>query len=107
MIPAITGARSVVRSVTEGLAPSEATVAPSTSASSASTDFLSMLGQVANDGIQSLRESEATSIAGLQGKAPIQHVVDTLLTAERNLQTAVAVRDKLISAYQTVSQMPI
>ena len=106
MTPAITGAISIIRSVTEGLAPSEASVAQSTK-SAATTDFVSMLGQVANDGIQSLRESESTAVAGLQGKAPVQHVVDTLLTAERNLQTAIAVRDKLISAYQEVSRMTI
>ena len=104
MLPAISGAISLVRS---GLDATAQTTASASSVASASTDFMSMLGQVTNDGVQSLKESEAASLAGLQGKAPVQQVVDTLLTAERNLQTAIAVRDKLVSAYQEIARMPI
>ena len=29
------------------------------------------------------------------------------MSAERSLQTAIAIRDKIVSAYQTISQMAI
>lgn len=46
-------------------------------------------------------------MAGIQGKASAQQVTDGVMSAERTLQTALAIRDKAVAAYQQVSQMPI
>ena len=43
----------------------------------------------------------------MEGKTPVQQVVRSVLDAQQALQTAVAVRDKLVSAYQEVSRMAI
>jgi flagellar hook-basal body complex protein FliE len=73
----------------------------------ASDSFSAMLEQVSNDAVSKLKNSEATSIAGIEGKASAQQVVQSVMDAQQALQTAVAVRDKLVSAYQEVSRMSI
>ena len=44
---------------------------------------------------------------GINGQANTQEVVDAVMSAERTLQTAVAVRDKIVTAYLEISRMPI
>lgn len=51
--------------------------------------------------------AEATSAAHLAGKGELIDVVTALTAAEALLETVVAVRDKVISAYQEISRMPI
>ena len=43
----------------------------------------------------------------VKGTADIQEVVMAVSNAEVALQTVVAVRDKVVSAYQDILQMPI
>ncbi len=69
--------------------------------------FGQMLDQLSTGVVDSLKASEAASISGVQGKASVQQVVDTIMSAERTLQTAIAVRDKAVSAYQEISRMAI
>ncbi|ATQ69694.1 MULTISPECIES: flagellar hook-basal body complex protein FliE [Methylosinus] len=69
--------------------------------------FSEVLGQLTTDAVDTLKSSEATSIAAVQGKASVQQVVDQVMTAERTLQTAIAVRDKAVGAYQEISRMTI
>ena len=47
------------------------------------------------------------SIEALQGKADTREVVDAVMSAEQSLQTAVAIRDKIVTAYLEVSRMAI
>ena len=47
------------------------------------------------------------AIKGIQGQAPVQEVVQAVMKAETSLQTALAIRDKAISAYQDLSRMAI
>jgi flagellar hook-basal body complex protein FliE len=69
--------------------------------------FDSILGQVANDALSTLKTGEAASISALEGKASAQQVVEAMMSAERTLQTALAVRDKVVQAYQEISHMAI
>jgi len=69
--------------------------------------FSQVIDQLANGAVDSLKAGEASAIAGVQGKASVQHVVDTVMAAERSLQTLIAVRDKAVSAYQEISKMSI
>jgi|ERR1700722_4781286 flagellar hook-basal body complex protein FliE len=73
----------------------------------APVDFGSALAQVAQDTVSKLRGAEATSISGLQGNASVQQVVESVMDAQGSLQTAMAVRDKVVSAYQEISRMAI
>ena len=79
-----------------------------TGASNGAPDsFGAMLAQVSNDAMSKLKTGETAAISGMEGKTPVQQVVRSVLDAQQALQTAVAVRDKLVGAYQEVSRMAI
>ena len=50
-------------------------------------------------------ETQATQ--AVAGQANLQDVVEAVNAAELTLQTVVAVRDRMISAYQDIIRMPI
>ncbi len=66
-----------------------------------------MLAQLSNDAVNKLNTSETMSVAGISGKATTQSVVEAVISAQEALQTAVAVRDKAVSAFQEVTRMSI
>jgi flagellar hook-basal body complex protein FliE len=70
-------------------------------------DFSKVLADVAANTVDTLKAGEATAIGGINGTQTVQQVVDAVMNAEQALQTAIAVRDKLISAYQEISRMAI
>ena len=61
----------------------------------------------AQDFMATLRENEETVKAGLAGRADAQAVVEALAATELAVQTAVAVRDKVVEAYQEILRMPV
>ena len=70
-------------------------------------DFAAMLGQLATNTSGVLKNAEAMSIAGIRGQASVQQVVEAVMSAEQTLQSAIAIRDKAVSAYLELSRMPI
>ncbi|MDI4234840.1 flagellar hook-basal body complex protein FliE [Bradyrhizobium sp. 31Argb] len=87
---------------------SVATSAPAApQAARPSLGFDGVLEQVAADAIGSLKGGEAASVSYIQGKVSAQSVVEAVMSAEQTLQMAVAVRDKVVQAYQEVSRMAI
>jgi len=70
-------------------------------------DFASVLSDLAKQTASTLKASEDTAIKGIQGQAPVQEVVQSVMQAQTSLQTAMALRDKAISAYQELIRMPI
>lgn len=72
-----------------------------------SDDFGNMLARMASDTFDTLKAAEATSVAGITDKASVQQVVESVMAAEQSLQTALAVRDKVVSAYLEISRMTI
>ncbi len=72
-----------------------------------SQDFASVLADLASQTASSIKTGEDMAIKGIQGQAPVQDVVHAVMTAQTSLQTALAVRDKAISAYQDLTRMPI
>ncbi|HZH11222.1 MAG TPA: flagellar hook-basal body complex protein FliE [Microvirga sp.] len=69
--------------------------------------FLDTMAQVASSAIDTLKTGEASSIAGIQGKASVQQVAEAVMAAEQTLQTAIAIRDKVVAAYQEIARMTI
>jgi flagellar hook-basal body complex protein FliE len=61
----------------------------------------------AADFMETLRSGEETVKAGLAGRADPQAVVEALAATELAVQTAVAVRDKVVEAYQEILRMPV
>lgn len=71
------------------------------------SDFAQTMANMAADAISTMKTGETTAIAGMQGKAPLQQVVQAVMEADEALRTVVAVRDKVVSAYQEISRMQI
>ncbi|WP_378949037.1 flagellar hook-basal body complex protein FliE [Mesorhizobium sp. ANAO-SY3R2] len=69
--------------------------------------FAAALADAAAQTAASLRKAEQLSAAGIQGKADTREVVDAVMSAEQALQAAIAIRDKIVSAYLEVSRMGI
>ncbi|MFT3672965.1 flagellar hook-basal body complex protein FliE [Aestuariivirga sp.] len=63
-------------------------------------DFASQLAQT-------VRAGESAVVSGIKGDMPLQQVVETVMTAERTLTTAVSIRDKIVSAYLETTRMQI
>ncbi|MBP1842131.1 flagellar hook-basal body complex protein FliE [Rhizobium petrolearium] len=70
-------------------------------------NFAQVLGDMATDTMNSLKGAEAMSFKAIQGKANTREVVDAVLEAQQSLQTAMALRDKIVSAYLEITKMPI
>ncbi|MDB5438539.1 MAG: fliE [Caulobacteraceae bacterium] len=69
--------------------------------------FGDMLKGVMNDTIASTKNAESLMSAQVQGKAQLVDVVTAISSAETSLQTVMAVRDQVISAYQEIMRMTI
>ena len=69
--------------------------------------FAETMEAMARDTVHSLRHAEDRSLASIRGEATTREVVDALMTAEQSLQTAIAVRDKLVTAYLEIARMQI
>jgi flagellar hook-basal body complex protein FliE len=69
--------------------------------------FGEMLTNVLGDAMTSGRAAEAKAGALVQGKGDIVDVVTAVNAAEMTLETVVAIRDRVIAAYQDIMRMPI
>lgn len=69
--------------------------------------FAQMVQDVAEEAIEAGEKAEGLSAAAIQDKADLTEVVTAISNAEVTLQTVVAVRDRIISAYQQILRMPI
>ncbi|MBI1245088.1 MAG: flagellar hook-basal body complex protein FliE [Alphaproteobacteria bacterium] len=76
-------------------------------AAAGSADFGTVLAQAAQNTMQSLKAGEKASLQAIAGKADVGQVVQALSAAETTLQAAVAVRDRVVAAYQEIIRMPI
>ncbi|WP_377294090.1 flagellar hook-basal body complex protein FliE [Rhizobium sp. SG2393] len=101
------GATKVTDSVAEASSLLQPGTAPSSSATGTGQSFASMLGNMATDTINQLKTAETASIQGIRGEANTREVVDAVMSAEQSLQTAMAIRDKLVTAYLDITRMPI
>jgi flagellar hook-basal body complex protein FliE len=80
------------------------TAAPAAAPGASFSDFLS--GAV-KDSINAIGQGEQAATAQATGKANIVDVVNSVNAAELTLDTVVAVRDKVVAAYQSIMNMPI
>jgi flagellar hook-basal body complex protein FliE len=64
-------------------------------------------GTILKDAMESMRTGEAAAAQGAAGKGDIVQIVNAVTEAELTLETVVAIRDKVISAYQDIMRMPI
>ncbi|MFM9889391.1 MAG: flagellar hook-basal body complex protein FliE [Rickettsiales bacterium] len=71
------------------------------------TSFLDYVSDSLKSAAASGYKSEVTATKALTGKADLTDVVTAVAGAETALNTVVAIRDKVISAYQDIIKMPI
>ena len=69
--------------------------------------FTEVLKNAMTDVVQSSRNAEHQMSAQVQGKADLIDTVTAISSAQASLDTLMAVRDQVISAYQQIMQMPI
>lgn len=69
--------------------------------------FGDMLRAAAQNSANTVREGDAVATAGLTGDASIQQVVEATMNMESTVRVSVAVRDKIVEAYQEIMRMPI
>lgn len=70
-------------------------------------DFGDMLKSAMTDVTQSSKAAEMKVAEQVAGKAELIDVVTAISSAEASLETVMAVRDQVISAYQEIMRMPI
>ncbi len=69
--------------------------------------FSELMRQVAVDGIDRTNTSETQATKSLNKSTDIVDVVTAVTNAEVTLETAIAVRDRIIQAYQNIIRMPV
>jgi flagellar hook-basal body complex protein FliE len=94
------------------------TITPSTAANAyakvdrgdtggAGGSFGSVLQNALNGAIETGHTAETSAMQAISGEGNLTDVVTALSRAELALQTATAVRDRVVSAYQDIMKMPI
>ncbi|QKV19645.1 flagellar hook-basal body complex protein FliE [Oricola thermophila] len=83
-----------------------ASAVPTTGVASGPT-FVEALQSAARTTISDLRNAEQISLQALTGNADVRDVADAVMSAEQNLQAAIAIRDKIVTAFLEISRMQI
>ncbi|EJN06386.1 flagellar hook-basal body complex protein FliE [Phyllobacterium sp. YR531] len=78
-----------------------------TAAAAGQPSFDNVLSQLASSMSGKLQNAEAVSMKSMTGDVPTRDVVNAVMDAEQSLQTAIAIRDKIVQAYLEISRMPI
>ncbi|HWK67441.1 MAG TPA: flagellar hook-basal body complex protein FliE [Rhizobiaceae bacterium] len=91
-----------------GVVDTMAGLASAAAAPTGSAAFVEALGNAARNVVNKLEGAESLSLEALQGgEIQTRDVVDSVMSAEQSLQAAIAIRDKVVSAYLEVSRMAI
>jgi flagellar hook-basal body complex protein FliE len=88
-------------------APAKSSVSIDGDQSAAAPNFSQFLSGAMKEAVGTLKGGEQMAAKGAAGQADIVNVVNAVNQAELTLDTVVAVRDKVIAAYQSIMQMPI
>ncbi|MDQ0319152.1 flagellar hook-basal body complex protein FliE [Pararhizobium capsulatum DSM 1112] len=110
MIDAIKTISSAISAVKDLTSTSETSASQSvlgTQGTGTSQSFASVMSSMASDMVTNLKSSEVASIQGIRGQANTREVIDAVMNAEQSLQTAIAIRDKVVTAYLEIARMPI
>jgi flagellar hook-basal body complex protein FliE len=85
----------------------QAASAGSTAGAATPSSFSDFLSGAIKDATGAMHQGEQMAAMQAAGKADVVDVVNAVNAAELSLDTVVAVRDKVIAAYQSIMQMPI
>lgn len=91
-----------------GLAnPAAARAVPVAKSPDGGSSFADLIRGVAKDTIEASKLGEASAMGALTKETSLVDIVTAVTNAEVALETAVAVRDRVIAAYQEIIRMPI
>ena len=97
---ALRAAENIIAKVSNGTSGPAETASPRDS-------FYNLMTKSLGSAIDTGYKGEATTTLGLSGKAGLTDVVNAVNDAETALNTVVAIRDKVIGAYQDIIKMQI
>lgn len=92
---------------TQGLAGLGQLNKPAGAKSPSGAEFGSLLESAVGNFAETGRKAEAQALALATGKADVVDVVTAVAESEAALETLVAVRDRVIAAYEEIMRMPI
>ncbi len=69
--------------------------------------FSDVLMQSGSAVVDKMQQAETISLEALRGNAGPREVAEAVMEAEQTLQIAIAVRDKIVTAYLEISRMAI
>lgn len=104
-IPVGQAAQAYVRALQQGAGGSEGGAAAVKSGGGG--HFAEMVEAAIGDMVKTGGASEAATGRAITGKAEIADIVTAVANAEVALETVVAIRDKVIGAYQEIMRMPV
>ena len=87
--------------------PSGTASAGNVAGSANGSSFSDFLSGAMKDAVGTMQNGEAMATKQIAGQADVVDVVNAVNSAELTLDTVVAVRDKVVSAYQAIMNMPI
>lgn len=85
----------------------EAPAAPAGPVAGQGESFAGLVRDSLKEAVNLGHKSEEMGMRGIAGEADLRDVVMAVNSAENALSTVVAVRDKVVSAYQEILRMPI
>ncbi len=69
--------------------------------------FTEVLARTAAETVETVRQGDRAAMAGLTGALPVQQVVEATLAMESAVQVTVAIRDRMVEAYQEILRMSV
>lgn len=69
--------------------------------------FGDLVKKAATDSIDTMKAGEKASAQAVTGEATLTDVVEAVTDAEMTLQTVIAIRDRMLNAYQEIMRMPV
>ena len=76
-------------------------------ASNSGSPFMQMVQEAGKSVVNTLSTGEATQLQSLTGKVELSNLVTAVANAELTLNTVVAMRDRMINAYNDILKMSI
>ena len=99
------GLYAKVQRLSEG--PAAPAAGPSAANPAAVQSFMDAVAQASKRALATVQEGEQAALGGLAGAMDTQQVVAAMTRAELTIQATIAIRDKMVQAYQEIMRMPV
>lgn len=107
MINLVSGVPGIVAEVASAAAQASGAAGAASGGRATQASFFDVFQQMGTQVIDNMQAAEKQSFRAVMGEADTREVVDALMTADQSLQTAIAIRDKLVTAYLDITRMQI